>query len=137
MGGDIIAGPIVGFWVAQNAGGSFSPDNMTAIGLEQSGRIVAGVMYENWNGRSIMAHVAVKGRMTRKFVGAIFRYPYEKCGVHKIILSISSANAKSAKLATNMGFREEARIRDADPGGDLIIYTLEKSECRFLGERYG
>jgi len=36
-----------------------------------------------------------------------------------------------------MGFAEEARLKDADPHGDIILLTMRKKDCRFLGERYG
>jgi hypothetical protein len=36
-----------------------------------------------------------------------------------------------------MGFSEEARIKDCHPDGDIILYTLKREDCRFLGERYG
>lgn len=137
MVGNIVCGPIIGRWVALQAGGVFSEATSTAIGLQKpNGKILAGVIYENWNKRSVVAHMAVTGRLTRAFVGAIFRYAYEQCGVNKVILPVSSANAKSMRLVNHLGFTEEARIRDADPGGDIIIYTLKKSDCRFLGKEF-
>ena len=116
--------------------GSFSSATGTAIGLERDGSLVAGVMYENFNMQSITAHMAITGRLTRSFLGAIFRYAFEKCGVHKVILPISSGNVKSNKFAKKLGFIEEVRIRDAAPDGDIIIYSLAKSECRYLGKEY-
>lgn len=137
MGGRIISGSEVGHWVASKMGGSFSPETATAIGLERGGEIVAGVMYENWNGKSITAHMAIDAPITRSFLGAIFKYAYEKCGVGKVILPVSSGNEKSNKFVKNLGFCEEARITDAAPDGDVILYTMKKQNCKFLGERYG
>lgn len=132
-----MSGPYVGQWVTSKAGGVFSPATSTTIGLEKDGEVIAGVIYENWNGRSIVAHMAATGRLTREFIGAIFRYAFVKCGVDKVILPISSTNAKSNKFAQNLGFTEEARLKDAAADGDVILYTLKKSDCRFLGEEYG
>lgn len=138
MGGRVVSGPIVGRWVAKEAGGVFSEETSTALGLQkETGEIVAGVIYENWNKRSVVAHMAVTGRLTRTFIGAIFRYAFAQCGVNKVILPVSSGNTKSNRFVKHLGFTEEARIRDADPDGDIIIYSLAKSECRFLGEQYG
>jgi hypothetical protein len=36
-----------------------------------------------------------------------------------------------------LGFIEEARIKDAFPDGDMVLLTLTKDKCRFLGEKYG
>lgn len=138
MGGGLVCGPLVGRWVAKEAGGVFSETTSTALGLQkETGEIVAGVIYENWNKRSVVAHMAVTGRLTRSFIGAIFRYAYNQCGVNKVILPVSSGNDKSNRFVKHLGFTEEARIRDADPQGDIIIYSLAKSECRFLGAQYG
>jgi RimJ/RimL family protein N-acetyltransferase len=137
MGWRIVSGPEVGHWVTSKAGGVFGPATSTAIGLEKDGEVIAGVIYENWNGRSIVAHMAVTGRLTREFIGAIFRYAFVKCGVDKVILPISSANTKSNKFAKHLGFTEEARLKDAAADGDVILYTLKKGDCKYLGEQYG
>ena len=137
MGWRIVSGPEVGYWTASKMNGSFSSENSTAIGLERNGELVAGIMYENWNGRSIMAHIAITGQINRSYIGAIFRYAYVTCGVEKAIVPVSSANAKSMKFVEKLGFTEEARIADAAPDGDIIVYTLKKADCRYLGERYG
>lgn len=137
MGRNIVAGPEVGRWVTRRAGGQFSPEAATAIGLETDGKIVAGVMYENCNGRSLVAHMAIEGRLTRYFIWAIFDYAFRQNGVNKVILPVPSTNTKSIRFVKHLGFSEECRIKDAAPHGDIIIYTLEKSECRFLGDKYG
>ena len=135
---NIVSGPIVGRWVAEQMNGSFSETTSTALGLQkETGEIIAGVIYENWNKRSVVAHMAITGRITKTYLGAIFRYAYEKCGVNKVILPVSSGNDKSNKFVKHLGFTEEARIRDAAPDGDIVIYSLAKSECRFLGATYG
>lgn len=84
-----------------------------------------------------MVHLAIEGRVSRKFFYAVCWYPFVQCGLKKVIAPVGSDNTKSSKLVLNMGFREEARIIDAAPRGDLILYTLTRQDCRFLGERYG
>ena len=135
MGWDIINGDRVGKWVAERINGVFHSGS-TAIGLECRGAIVAGVIYEQWNGRSIVAHMAANGRLTPAFVAAIFDYAYNVAGVGKVILPVASQNLRSGKFVRKLGFREEARIRDASPEGDIILYTLTKQDCRFLGSTY-
>ena len=137
MGWRIVSGLEVGHWAAKQMNGSFSGDTATAIGLERDGKLVAGIMYENWNGRSLTAHIAISGQINRSYIGAIFRYAYVTCGVEKAIVPVSSANAKSVRFVQKLGFTEEARITDAAPDGDIILYTLKKADCRYLGERYG
>ena len=137
MGWRIESGPEIGYWVANELKAGFFAERSRAIGLIKDGDIVAGVIYENWNGRSLIVHMVVKGRLTPAFIGAIFDYAYNVCNVEKTIAPVSSFNLKSMKLVENMGFTEEGRIKDAAPDGDMILYTLKKTDCRFLGERYG
>lgn len=112
MGWNIVCGPAVGRWVAAQTGGCFSPDTATTLGLQRdNGEIVAGVMYENWNKRSVTAHMAITGRITRKYIGVIFRYAFHQCGVDKVILPVSSGNSKSIAFVKHLGFTEEARDR--------------------------
>lgn len=125
-------------YVADQMGATFSPQVCAAMGLiNHADGLAAGVVFENWNGRSIVAHMAVTGRLTREFIGAIFRYTFDQCGVQKVILPVSSGNSKSIRFVAHLGFTEEARIRDADPAGDIILFTLCKDDCRFLGVEYG
>jgi RimJ/RimL family protein N-acetyltransferase len=140
MGWHLVTGPEAGAWVAAQIDGSYQPGS-TAIGLWRASDafdgLVAGVLYEQWNGVSIVAHIAISGRMTPAFLAAIFDYPFHVCGVRKVISPIASDNLRSIKLAINMGFEHEATLKDAAPTGDILLFTLTKTKCRFLEDRYG
>lgn len=138
MGGSLIRGEEAGAWVAERVGGAYFAARSTALGYALDGRITAGVIYENYNAASVVAHIAVEGRrMSPNFVSAIFDYPFRVCGVAKIICPVGEGNIASRNLAGRMGFREECRLAGAHPDGDLIFYTLTRQDCRFLGGRYG
>lgn len=125
-----------GHWVAKRVRGGYFKERSQAIGLKRDGEWVAGVIYENWNHQSIVCHIAVEGRMTPSFLAAIFDYPFNVCQVEKIIVPVPSANTESTGLVTNMGFTEEARIKDAHPEGDIVFFTLARDACRFLGNAF-
>lgn len=137
MGRNLVIGPEVGHWTASRVEGSFWEDNSRAIGLAKDGELVAGAIYENWNGRSMVCHLAIEGRINREFLWTIFDYPFNQIGAQKIIAPVASSNAKSTNLVLNMGFVEEARLSDSHPTGDLVFFTMKKPGCRFLGVRYG
>ena len=124
----------VGPWVAARIFGSWN--NTPAIGLERKGGMVAGVLYENWNRRSVVCHIVVEGLMTPAYLAAIFHYPFIYLGCGKIIAPVSEGNDKSISFVKNLGFLEEARLHDADPDGSLLLFTMERNKCRFIGERY-
>lgn len=132
----IINGSEVGRWVATRIQGGFDETRAVAIGLKKDDELVAGVIYENWNHQSIWCHMVIEGRMTPSFLAAIFDYAYNVAQVEKVILPVGSDNEESMKLVLNMGFLEEARIKEGRPEGDIVLYTMKRTDCRFLGERY-
>jgi len=137
MGWDIVTGPDAGAWTAAQIGTAFLPSAETCIGLTRHGEFVAGVIYEDWNGKSIVAHIAITRCITPAYLAAIFDYPFNVCGAHKIICPVCSDNPRAIKLVSNMGFAIEAALKDAAPTGDILIFTLTKADCRFLKEHHG
>ena len=137
MGWHITSGPEVGEWVCDKTGGGYHAERSNAIGLRKDDELVCGVVYENWNGRSIVCHIALLDRLTPAYLAAIFDYPFNICGVDKIIAPVGSKNAKAVRLVRKMGFTEEARIKDADTDGDIVFLTMTREACRYLGHRYG
>lgn len=136
MGWRIVNGPHVGLWVGERMEGIFPAERSVAIGLEKDGRLVAGTVYENWNGRSVVCHIAWE-RVTPTYVAAVYDYAYNVCGVDKIIGPINSNHTRALRLVRKMGFSEEARLKDAAPDGDIVLMTLTPERCRFLEPRYG
>ena len=133
----IVAGPEVGHWVMGRIGGFFDPVCMSAIGWESAGRLVAGASFRDWNGVSIEGQIAADRPLTRGFLFAIFDYPFRQLGARKIVATTSADHIRSIRLLRRLGFVEEACLRDAAPGGDLIIYTMRREACRFLGDHHG
>jgi RimJ/RimL family protein N-acetyltransferase len=133
----IVAGPHVGHWVMGRIGGFFDPVCMSAIGWESAGKLVAGASFRDWNGVSIEGQIAADRPLTRGFLFAIFDYPFRQLGARKIVATTSADHIRSIRLLRRLGFVEEACLRDAAPGGDLIIYTMRREACRFLGDHHG
>ena len=136
MAGNLVRGRRAGDWVAARIDGGFFAERSEALAYERGGEIVAGVIYESFNGASVLCHIAVEGRMPPWFVAAIFHYPFKVQRVGKIICPVAQGNEASRRLAENFGFREEARIEAAHPTGYVSFYTLTPEACRFLSERY-
>ena len=136
MSFELITNHSAGHWTAGQTKGKYFEANSQSIGLKQNGEFVAGVIYENWNRRTITCHIAIAGRMTPRYLAIIFDYPFNVCDVKKIIVPVDSTNLKSINLVEKMGFTEEARIKDGMADGDMILYTLAKNDCKYLGERY-
>lgn len=127
---------VVGPWVAEKTGGTWTPGGGTTIGLfdEEQG-LLAGVLYENFNGVNIFAHIAaVEGKkwITREFLWFMFHYPFEQLGCRRITGLVAETNQTARQFDEHLGFRLEAVLRDAHEEGDLLVYCMRRSECRWL-----
>jgi RimJ/RimL family protein N-acetyltransferase len=126
----------VGPWVCERTNGEYSSGS--TIGLEVAGELVAGVLFDNYNGTSVCIHVASDGTkrwLNREFLWFTFHYAFNQLKVKKLVGPVPASNAAALKFDLNLGFVEEARITDACEGGDLIFLTMTREQCRFLESR--
>lgn len=109
---------------------------MKGLGLERDGELIAGVLYEGFNGANVWTHIAgVPGGhwMTPAFLRYIFSYPFNEMRVNRISCWVTSTNAVSRRFVKNLGFRQEAVLKGAAKGGaDAIIYVMTREECRYV-----
>lgn len=123
-------------FVRQQLPGLHRHDGMTAIGLRRGGELVAGVIYEGFNGRNIWMHVAaLPGArwMTRRYLRACFIYPFEVAKVARVSGQVDASNTVARRFDEHLGFREEARLRGAaQDGGDVILYVMRREDCRHV-----
>lgn len=124
----------VGPWVCQRTGGTWTGDG-SAIGYEKDGKLIAGVLYDQYNGRSACMHVASDGSrkwMTRDYLWICFDYPFNQLKLNKLLGLVDSTNEKALAFDKHLGFVEEAIIKDAGKHGDLVILSMTRQQCRFL-----
>lgn len=108
--------------------------SMRGMGLPRGGELVAGVLFEGFNGFNLWMHAAARDghTLTRYFLSAIMTYPFAVCRVERVRAQIAAGNAASLKAAKHLGFKEEARLsRAAQDGGDLLIMAMTRQECRY------
>lgn len=101
----------------------------------ETGYPVAGVIYDGFNGSMIHAHIWVDAerKPSRDWFGAIFDYPFNRCGVKKIVGQVRSSNEEAIRLDEHFGFVREAEIKDYYEGGvSLLVYTMTREQCRVL-----
>jgi RimJ/RimL family protein N-acetyltransferase len=130
---------IVGPWVCERAGGTWTPGRGTAIGKinEATGELQAGVLYEDWNGANVICHIAGEGNWaTRKFLNVIFDYPFNQIKAKRITVPVPSTNIKSINLVSRMGFELECTLAQATPSGNLHLFRMFRDECRYLEGKY-
>lgn len=111
-------------------------EGMTAIGLRRDGDLVAGVIYEGFNGRNVWMHVAAESSrrwLVRDYLRACFAYPFNVCGCDRVSGYVEDSNESAKRFDEHLGFRPEARLKGAAPdGGDVILYVMWKKDCRYV-----
>ena len=109
--------------------------NMSAIGLERDGELVAGVIYEGYNGHNVWMHVAIPGRITPKFLRYCFHYPFVELGCRRVSGYVEASNARARRFDEHLGFKPEATLRGAaSDGGDVILYRMTREDCRYVAQ---
>lgn len=114
----------------------FASEGMQAIGLAQDGNLIAGVVFEGFNGHNMWMHVAAQPGakwLTRAYLQACFAYPFIQCGVSRVSGYVEASNTAAKKFDEHLGFTQEAVLKGAaSDGGDAIIYVMHKGSCRYV-----
>jgi RimJ/RimL family protein N-acetyltransferase len=117
---------------AFNAGRGIGVVDMAADG---SGELIAGIWFESFNGANINMHVAAKPGarwMNKEVLWYAFYYPFVECNVRRITGLVAASNIHAQKFDEKIGFKLEARLKDAAPDGDMLVYVMFREDCRWL-----
>ncbi len=133
----IITGQRVVEWVARltNEYGNYGA--AVGIGQTRNGELNAGVVFNEWNGVNICAHISsVKGAYVgRELLWYGFYYAFEEIKVKRITGLVGEGNITARRFNEHLGFKIETRLKDAHPTGDMLVYRMYKHECRWLNTR--
>ena len=126
----------VGAWINKRVALDFHYHDQT-IGLERDGELVAGVLYQDYNGANVFMHVASEGAhwLNREFLWFAFYYPFVQMKVKRVTATVKSGNAASLRFVRHLGFTDEFTMVDGAPDGDLEILKMTKANCRWLNIR--
>lgn len=124
----------VGPWVCERTGGTWIPGRGSTIGLEEDGELIAGTLYEDYNGANVNVHLAGIGKkwLNREFLWFCFYYPFEQLKVKRLTGIVPSCNDDAMRFDLHIGFRHETTLKDAHPKGDIHILVMRREDCRWL-----
>jgi RimJ/RimL family protein N-acetyltransferase len=108
---------------------------MKGLGLERDGELVAGVVYEGYNGTNVWMHVATTPgkKWTMEYLRYCFYYPFEEMGCKRVSGYVEASNEAARRFDEHLGFQQEAVLRGAaTDGGDVILYVMQKDDCRYI-----
>lgn len=133
----IVTGPEVVTWVHVKIN-RVCPDPNLAQGL---GFVIgdkrAGAAYHNVNEVNCEIAVAAESgfQWTRAALEALFSYPFRQLELQRVTAMVASDNFESQRFAERLGCTLEARMERACKSGDLLVYRMFRSECKWLRGR--
>lgn len=124
-----------GFAIAKSAGVSLNPAVDQVISrVADDGRLLGGVIYQNYTGASVGAHVASFDPhwLNQDMLWVIFDYPFNQLKVTKLLGQVMSNKEKVLDFDKRLGFKEEVRIPEVFPDADLVVLSMRREDCRWL-----
>jgi hypothetical protein len=109
-----------GFKIATAIPRPFNPDIDKVISkVTPEGNLMGGVIYDGFTGGCIFMHQAgfSKNWLVGDMMWIVFDYPFNK---------------ELLDFNLRLGFKEEARIKNAYRDGDMVVLTMERAACRWL-----
>lgn len=110
--------------------------NPVAVGLLRDENIIAAVIYSNFNGVNVDAHILSDGSkqwLDRRFLQFMFDYPFNNMLATRITGYVDADNLAARKFDERLGFEMEGLMeRASGNGGDIIIYRMFREDCRFI-----
>jgi hypothetical protein len=130
---------ILNEWVGSRAGGRAHPGTCTALGWEDSGKIVAALVFYDSNGVNCNTNIAVEGgSFPVGLLKAGLKYTFGQLKLRRLTFIVSEGNIRSRKLCLGLGAILEATLREADKnGGNMLIFALFPENCKFWSRLNG
>lgn len=134
----LVNNELVGQFVCSANGTRYVSGSASGLGSLVGGVLRGGVIFEKYTGPrgSVQLHVAGTGQWaTPNFLWHVFNYCFAQLQVTKALGIVDSVNIAALRFDRHIGFVEEATITGAGRNGsDLIILSMTRAQCRWLGE---
>lgn len=126
--------------IARRAGTGFDTEVDRVISrVTPEGNFWGGVIYTNFTKTAIQLHMAGDpGWATREMICLCFDYPFNQLRVEQCLATVPSTNLGALEIDLKLGFEPLTLIPGAVEGGDMLILSMSRSDCRWLklGDRY-
>src|SRR5574343_481904 len=123
----------VGAWVAEQVEQSIPWCGFYAMGVEIDGEIVAGVVFDAFNGANCTVHIAIarRGRFLLDLFSHVCEYAFNQCKMKRITGMVPASKPKVLAFDLHLGFREEFVMQDAaHDGGPLHILVMRPDDAQ-------
>lgn len=127
-----------GHILAQRAGAFFNPavDQVIAR-TDDDGTLRGGMLFNGYTGASINIHMAGFDEKwaDRTLIWMCFDYCFNQLGCKKVFGQVPSKNARALEINRKLGFKIEAVVEDVFPDDDLVVLSMTRDNCRWLGRK--
>lgn len=94
------------------------------------------VCFNTFIGSTCQMHIALKGELSfvpTDLPGVVYNLAFNDLGLKKLLGVVNSKNEKAMAMNARLGYIEEHRMQGLhDDGGDIVIFSMTKEQCRFL-----
>ncbi len=96
--------------------------------------VAVAVGFDGWIGHTCLMHVVIQkpDMLTRHMIREAFDYIFNTCGMNCVLGMVDSTNHPAVEFDTRLGFREVHRISQGGIDGDMIIFSMQKQDCRWI-----
>lgn len=105
-----------------------------SLGIERDGKLIAGVVLNNYTVRSInMSAAAEAGHWCSKTLfREVAKYVFITCRCARLSCTTSVNNQRAITCLEKLGFKREGILRDEYEDSDAAVYGLLKHECKWV-----
>ncbi len=99
--------------------------------------VALAIGYNSFRGNTCSIHIVVNDRenaLNRRTLREIFEYPFIDCARTHVIAPVDSKNEESLTICRKGGFKEIYRFPEGADDGDLVIFSMSREECPWLGK---
>lgn len=129
--GDIAHGALI----ARVAKTGFDLDVDMCISRVCDGEFLGGFILTNYNGAICFVHMAGKHPRwcSPELMWVMFDHAFNRMQVKRMLCTVGSKNERALQQVRRAGWRSEHRILGGTPDGDLLIFSMARDHCRWLG----
>lgn len=124
----------IGNWVARQVGQTSDWGGFYAMGIMQGDEVIAGVVFNNFNGANATCHIAISRytRLVPALIKHACKYAFNQCGLKRLTGMVPSNEPKILAFDKHLGFEEEFVMKNGAPGADMHILVMWPDTCRWL-----
>ena len=131
----IVIGQKVVEWCAKRLDEYGNFGAAVGFGVEDGGKLVAGVVFNDYNGANMNMHVCSDGTrrwMTRELLWMVFDYAFNQAKVKRLTGLVGEKNEQAKKFDEHVGFTLETTLERAHPDGQMLVYRMFREDCKWL-----